>query len=202
MGREVLRRSLFDSVFDDGFVDFSRFSVEFAFWWTSRKVWFYYSNISISCTSPFCSIAVATKLWNEIRARFATRFCSEIGEKSIEIALRMCFSSEVGFQFDLGTIFCFILTSWWCFWMLLGASGRPWGLPWATLGGSRGALGGSWGSPGAPRDPLGTHLGPSWAPLGLPGSIWEGLGHQNHQKCADFGRSLHHFRCRNRWQIW
>ena len=39
--RKALRASLFEGVFVDGFVSFSRFSVEFAFSWTSRKAWFY-----------------------------------------------------------------------------------------------------------------------------------------------------------------
>ena len=178
----MLRRSLFDGVFDAGCVDFARFSVEFAFWWTSRKVWFYCSKSCISCTSPCCSIAVATKLWNEIRARFATRFCSEIGEKSIENPLRMCFSSEVGFQFDLGTIFCFILASGWCFWVHLGASGRPWGLPWATLGSPGGGSGTLGGSPGGPWGLSKSVLGPARATWSHQESIWEGFYLQNHQK--------------------
>ena len=66
--------------------------------------------------------------------------------------------------------FCLHFISWGCFWELLGDFGRPWLLPWATLGRSRGALGGSWASPGAPRgpsgDPPGTLLG-SREPRGM-----------------------------------
>ena len=47
MRRKASRRLLFDGVFDDGFVDSSRFSVEFAFSLASRKVWFYQGKTMI-----------------------------------------------------------------------------------------------------------------------------------------------------------
>ena len=49
--RKVSRRLLFDRVFDNGFVDSSRFSVEFAFSLASRKVWFYAGKTMIFATS-------------------------------------------------------------------------------------------------------------------------------------------------------
>ena len=96
-------------------------------------------------------------------------------------------------KIDLGSVSASILPSWGCFWELLGAFGRPLGLPWATLGRSRGALGGSWGFPGLPRDSLGTHLGPSWAPWASRGGSGRVLASQNHEKSINFGRFLHQF---------
>ena len=49
--RKASRRLLFDGVFDDGFVDSSRFSVEFAFSLASRNVWFYQGKTMIFATS-------------------------------------------------------------------------------------------------------------------------------------------------------
>ena len=49
--RKVSRRLFFDGVFEDGFVIFSRFSVEFAFSLTSRKAWFYRGETMIFATS-------------------------------------------------------------------------------------------------------------------------------------------------------
>ena len=105
----------------------------------------------------------------------------------------MWICTEVGLNIDLGSISGSILPSWGCFWELLGAFGRPLGLPWATLGRSRGALGGSWGFPGLPRDSLGTHLGPSWAPWASRGGSGRVLASQNHEKSINFGRFLHQF---------
>ena len=94
------------------------------------------------------------------------------------------------------------------FYPLGGASGSS----WVTLGHLWGSLGRPWEAPGAPweglgaplglpRDPLGTQLGPSWAPLGPRGGSGSVLTSQNHEKSANFGGFLYHFRCLKWWWI-
>ena len=75
----------------------------------------------------------------------------------------MWLSTTIGFKIDLGRVLASILLSWGCFWELLGAWGRPWGLPCATLEGT----GGGFGMPGGLlresleylQERLGTSLG-------------------------------------------
>ena len=80
----------------------------------------------------------------------------------------MWFSTDIGFEIDLGCVFASIFRSWGCFWEPLGGFGRPLGLPWATLGAPGDDSGTPWGSPGAPQggsgEPLGTLLGSLEAP--------------------------------------
>ena len=53
-----------------------------------------------------------------------------------------------------------------------GSLGEPWGLQETTLGPLEAPL-------GLPGESLGSLWGPSWATLGLQGSIWEGFDLQN-----------------------
>ncbi len=123
---------------------------------------------------------------------------NDFGEKSLENRLRMWFSTDIGFEIDLGCVFASIFRSWGCFWELLGAFGRPWELPWPPWGASRG------GSEafGAPRRSPETLQGAPWEPLGLPWGSQDRSGRvltsQNHENSMDFARFLHHFRSRKR----
>ena len=49
--------------------------------------------------------------FSKIRARIASRFGSTFDEKSIENQLRMCFSTELGFEIDLGGVLGSILSA-------------------------------------------------------------------------------------------
>ena len=49
--RSALRSLVFEGASDDGFVDFARCSVEFAFSLPSRRVWFYIGKTMLSATS-------------------------------------------------------------------------------------------------------------------------------------------------------